>query len=427
MKTILKDLVNNKSVLILGFGREGKSTLKLLQEVKSAKLIAIADINELTESVDSSIQQICGPGYLDCLDNFDVVFKSPGIVLPKKPDEYRALITSEVDVFMQAYGHQTIGITGTKGKSTTSALINHILKTAGKETIFGGNIGIPVFELCNQITENTILVIELSCHQLEYARYSPRIAVLLNFYQDHLDHYESYELYCYAKKHIYLNQSADDILFTGANAVPEAGQCPSIVREVTTDILDFNSFDELEGCKLRGKHNLLNVAFAKAVCQEFNVSNDDFKKAIVSFETLPHRLQLIGTLDGVDYYDDSISTTVETAISAVESIENASILIVGGMDRGINYDPLAAFLQNCKLQYILCMYESGKVVYDKLQHYDKIVPELVYTENLENACVYAKMHAPEGSAVIMSPAAASYGVFKNFEDRGDHFKKYIFG
>ena len=363
MDKILYNLTNSKNVLILGYGREGRSTLNALMKVGDCKSITVSDIKDVSEQLPKGVQSISGEGYLDVLDDYDVVFKSPGVVLKKEASQYKALITSETEVFFSRFKSQIIGITGTKGKSTTSSLIYHVLKTAGKNTVFGGNIGIPVFELKDSITEDTIVVMELSCHQLEYVNTAPHVAVLLNIYEDHLDHYGTREKYAAAKKNIYLKQESGDVLYTTRETLEDALECPSQYIYVEPSDVKFDSFEEIDGATLRGRHNVLNAAFAYDVCARFGVSYDCFIKALSTFKTLPHRLEFVGNVSGVDYYDDSISTTVNSAISAIESVNNAAILLVGGMERNIDYTKLVEYVAKSSLKWVVCMYESGARFY----------------------------------------------------------------
>ncbi|MCR5581822.1 MAG: UDP-N-acetylmuramoyl-L-alanine--D-glutamate ligase [Pseudobutyrivibrio sp.] len=427
MKETIRNLVKDKRVLILGFGREGQSSFRMISSVGGYACLDIADANAVSSDLTAMHNVITGASYLDSLNDYDVVFKSPGIVLPMDISEYKCHITCQADLFLQVYGAQTIGITGTKGKSTTSSLLYHILKECGQDVLFGGNIGLPIFDITDQIHPRTIVVFELSCHQLEYAHYAPSKAILLNLYEDHLDHYGTVEKYWHAKENIYRNQSISDTLFCNPEFLPAPGQCKATVVKVKSGDLPFASFDELEGVTLRGTHNLFNTAFVYDVCKRYNISDDDFIRALSTFKTLAHRLQFIGSLDGVDYYDDSISTTVESAISAIKAIPNAGTILLGGMDRGIDYDPLVEFLQTRTLENIILMYDSGKVILDKLTAVasPEFMSHVHYIEELKDACQFSKEHASKGTAVILSPAAASYGHFKNFEQRGDFFKEQI--
>lgn len=429
MRSTLKTIIKDKKILILGFGREGQSSFKLLKEIGGFANLDISDANPLSVEVADCHKQIIGKSYLDVLNDYDIVFKSPGIVLPLDISEYTCRITCQADLFMQVYGKQTIGITGTKGKSTTSSLLYHILKQCGKDVLFGGNIGLPIFELIDDISEETIIVFELSCHQLEYANYSCRHAILLNLYEDHLDHYGTVEKYWNAKKNLYRKQTTSDYLYCNPEFLPADGDCNANIIAVSASDLPFKSWTDVPTAMLRGTHNLYNTAFVYDVCKSYDITDEDFISALSTFKTLAHRLEFIGVYDGVDYFDDSISTTVESAISAIKAIENAGTILLGGMDRGIDYDPLVEFLQTTTLEHIILMYDSGKVLLEKLEKTatKDFMSRVKYIETLADAVAFAKINATKGTAVILSPAAASYGVFKNFEARGDFFKEQIFG
>lgn len=429
MRNTIKEFVKNKRVLILGFGREGQSSFRLVNEIGGFSKVDIADAKELTIGVGSEHDLIIGAGYLDCLNDYDIVFKSPGIVLPKDITEYSCHITCQADLFMQVYGKQTIGITGTKGKSTTSSLLYHVLKECKKDVLFGGNIGLPILDIIDEIKADTLIVFELSCHQLEYAHYAPHFGIFLNLYEDHLDHYGSVEKYWNAKKNLYRNQVEGDYLYCNPEFLPATGDCQSSIIKVSASDLPFSSWSEIKDAMLRGSHNLLNTAFVYDVCKNFNIADSEFIAALTTFKTLAHRLEFIGEKDGIDYYDDSISTTVESAISAIKAVENAGTILLGGMDRGIDYDPLVAFLQTTDLEHIVLMYDSGKVVLEKLEKTATadFLERVHYIKELSDAVTFCKENASKGSAVLLSPAAASYGVFKNFEARGEYFKEQVFG
>ncbi len=427
MKETLQELIKNKKILILGFGREGRSSFRHIEEASGYKELAIADANPVSPEDALGHTVISGPAYLDCLNDYDVVFKSPGIVLPLDINDYTCNITCQTDLFLKVYGRQTIGVTGTKGKSTTSSLLYHVLKTNGDDVLFGGNIGLPIFDITDQIKPETTIVFELSCHQLEYTHYACHRGLFLNLYEDHLDHYGSVEKYWHAKQNLYRNMTHTDILYCNANFLPEKGDCQAITIPVTKNDAPVRDLSEIEGCRLRGKHNLENVAIVYKICHDLEVSRAVFFEALRSFQPLPHRLEYLGCIKGIDYYDDSISTTVESAISAIEAVKNASTILLGGMDRGIDYDPLVEYLPKSNLSHIVLMYDSGLVIKDKLTKTtdEAFMKKVTYAGTLEEACDFAKKNAPNGSAVLLSPAAASYGVFKNFEERGDKFKEYV--
>lgn len=437
----IKNLTENKSVCILGFGREGRATYDILSKYCDPASVAVADLNSIDPAdsgLASDVRLICGKDYQKSLDKFDLVFKSPGIVLEKQPDELKCTITSETQVFFEVYREQIIGITGTKGKSTVTSLIYHILKESGKDCRIAGNIGIPVFNIAEGMTDETIVVCELSCHQLEYMTVSPSAAVFLNLYEEHLDHYGSMERYYNAKKNIYLYQNEEDCLLINSDILPkdEDGLVFGISdKDPEADIYVSGGVVELkfsgdsytiptDRIKLLGVHNHFNIAAAYFMTSPF-VSEDEFEKALCSFDPLAHRLEYVDTVRGIRWYDDSISTACATAIEAVRSVPDAGTILIGGMDRGIDYSSLVEFLGASDLN-VICMETSGKRVYDMML---SAVPEnaerIHYVPHLEDAVKLAAQITPEGKSCVLSPAAASYGIFKNFEERGDAFKKLV--
>ncbi|MDE6540188.1 MAG: UDP-N-acetylmuramoyl-L-alanine--D-glutamate ligase [Ruminococcus sp.] len=440
----LKNYTNNKSICILGFGREGKSTYRLIEKYCTPKSVTIADLNPLNNPPEN-VKTITGENYQKSLDDFDMVFKSPGIVLEKKPADLKCKITSETQVFFEVYREQIIGITGTKGKSTVSSLIYHILKESGKDTYLVGNIGVPVFDIAEDVKKGTIIVCELSCHQLEYMTVSPETAVFLNLYEEHLDHYGTMENYYNAKKNIYLHQEEYDCLLINSDVEYEFTGAYDYTISATNPDADIYVYSGIPGkihihstsdsdsinihtnnVKLLGVHNHYNIAVAYFVTA-FHVEQEEFEKALITFNPLAHRLEYVATVDGVRYYDDSISTACATAIEAIKSIPNAETILIGGMDRGIDYMPLIEFLNACHVN-VICMETSGKRIYDIIKNMDFNKPERVYyVQHLDEAVKFAHEITPSGTSCVLSPASASYGIFKNFEERGDVFKKLVAG
>lgn len=451
MRQTIKKLIEGKTVAILGFGREGKATLPWIIGEKTARGIAIVDKNpvvlpdDLTDEDKEKIQIITGEDYQKCLNEFDVVFKSPGIVLEQEKGYYTCKIVSEMDVFFETYKNQIIGITGTKGKSTTTTLMYHVLKNAGKKVLLAGNIGIPVFDIAKDIEEDTLLVVELSCHQLEYATVSPRIGVLLNIHEEHLDHYGTMEKYVAAKENIYKNQVAGDVLFCQKLLTPSDG-CMQVVTvaaegmdsDFAADIFvkDEVITTEKETYKipvgeisLLGCHNYYDMAYVYGIGRMLGLTSQEIDAGFKTYTPLPHRLQNIGTLDGVTYYDDSISTIDETTIQALNTLKNADSVIIGGMDRGISYESLEMYLSDATVSHIILMEETGRRIFAEIEkNYSdfKGKERIIVVDHLEDAVKVAKKVTAKGKACVMSPAAASYGIFKNFEERGEVFKKLIF-
>jgi UDP-N-acetylmuramoylalanine--D-glutamate ligase len=411
-------------VLILGFGKEGASTYRVLSRVGGYARLDIADRGDTDIDAPLADAVFTGSGYTDALDGYDIVFKSPGVVVAPEDVPRKCLVTSQTDIFLGVYGSQTVGVTGTKGKSTVSTMIYHVLRENGKDCLLAGNIGTPVFDVFESVSRETILVLELSCHQLEYCRRSPHTALFLNLYEDHLDHYGTFARYARAKANIYAHQSLSDTLICPPEFNPGGSRAHKIFADTPAAAFIGNGL--LESAGLRGEHSRLNCAFAYLACSLYGVDETGFARALGSYRALAHRLEFLGAMGGADYYDDSISTTAESAVSAVKSVPNAQVLLVGGMDRGIAYDGLAKFLAGSGLSYVILMYESGKRVYEIMRGLSPCLPRLILADDLYRAAELAKKLVAPGGACILSPAAASYGHFKNFEERGDVFRKLIF-
>lgn len=438
MIEVLKELVREKRVLILGFGREGKSTYHMLQIVGGYESLTIADKNAITDSVEATL--LTGDAYQQTLNDYDIVFKSPGIVLEQEYESYTCHILSQTEVFFRRYREQIVGITGTKGKSTTTTLLYHILKEAGKDVVLAGNIGIPAFDIVKDITPDSIIVFEMSCHQLEYMTTSPRIGILLNIHEEHLDHYGTMEKYVAAKENVYRHQQSGDILFCNKQCLPAKGTCAGNVVEISCEAgSDIRLKGEQIECDevtydipvydigLIGHHNYFDIAFVYGVAKEYGITDEAFTSGLCTYETLPHRLQFVGIYGGVRFYDDSISTICDTAIQALESVPGVETILLGGMDRGIDYTELIDYLNESPVPNIILMEDTGKRILKEINarpHF-RDTSRLFLVEHLEDAVKKAKEVTRPGKSCVLSPAAASYGIFKNFEERGERFQEFV--
>lgn len=387
---------DNKRILIWGYGREGKSSEDFFKRATKASIV---DIYE---------------GKIDGIDEtkYDVIIKSPGIIMEEDNSKY----SSQTQIFLEKYRNQVIGITGTKGKSTTSSMLFTVLsKCTDRPVLLLGNIGQPCLDYYDSMTDDTIVVYEMSCHQLCHNTVSPHIGVFLNLFEEHLDYYKTVEKYFNAKSHVATYQKEGDFFYCGDNV-------PAVTTKATTIVISADNIGHYD-LKINGEHNQFNAEFVYRIAVE-NYGCDPVKvrDSISEFEGLSHRLQLVKTENGVSYYDDSISTIPEAAISAALSIKDARTLLIGGMDRGIDYSKLIDFIRAHDEYNYVCMYESGKRIYDT----DGISsqPTTYYVDDLQTAVKKAKEITKEG-AIILSPAAASYGYFKNFEERGDVFQQLI--
>lgn len=445
MKQKIKQELDGKNILILGFGREGKSSYSFIKENVQYEKLAIADKNAIANSDELEKEGVIlhiGEDYLDYMKDYDVILKTPGISLKDIDiEKIRDKITSQTSLFIKHGSEKIIGVTGTKGKSTTSSLIYHILKTAGKKVELVGNIGIPAFDMLENAQDTEYFVYELSGHQLQFIEKSPHISIILNLFEEHLDHFGTYEKYKEAKLNIFKYQKNEDVAIYGETVENELKE--DIVSDRILVSLDKQKFNNSTTIKeeeissiykeheiiikfpkeseLCGKHNMYNAMIATTVANILKIDKENIINSLKIFKTLPHRLQKIGIYNNITYIDDSISTIPEATIQAIETILNVDTVLIGGMDRGIDYTKLIDYIKNNKsIKYIL-MYETGKRLYDSLKDLNYVV----YIENLKEAVEYAKMNTRSGMTCLLSPAAASYGYFKNFEERGDMFKKYV--
>ena len=419
MKNDIIDFLQDRSILILGFGREGKSFLQFAKDNLPNNKIAIADQNDI--QVDG-VETFCGPNYLTHVADFDVIIKSPGVSIKDQLDEtQKAKITSCTDLFLRFCQNPIIGITGTKGKSTTSSLIYHILHENHYDAIFAGNIGKACFDIIDDLHENTIVVLELSCHQLEYVQASPHVSILLNLYEEHFDHYAKPEDYFTAKKNIYHFQHSNDLLIYGDifqhAHQEEIDALPMRKIDLMRDhIVDFDKIQT----SLIGEHYKYDIAAAIAACEEFDLSEEQCLAAVASFKGLRHRLEFVGEFKNIKFYNDSIATAQEAVISAIKAVPDTDTIILGGMDRGLNYSPLVEFIRQSNIRNVLLLPDTD-MSFQRIFDEAPCSQNILHVANMAEAVKIAYQVTAEGHSCLMSPAAASYNTYSGFEARGDDF------
>ncbi len=415
--------LSGKRILIAGFGREGKSTLRFLQQYMPEAIVGIADKNETAfQDIDKERYNLyLGDEYLKASSDYDVVIKTPGISV-KDIDIDFSKITSQTDLFLEAFHNQVIGITGTKGKSTTSTLIYHLIKESGNDAILAGNIGIPILDCVNGINERTIIVYELSAHQLQFINRSPHVGILLNVFEEHLDHFGTFEKYKDAKVNVLRYMSDDDVAVVNQSTVNS--QQSTVAHCIDFDNADFEGYNiNWEDIPLLGEHNKMNIKAALCACKSYGLSVEDLIPHLYTFKSLEHRQEYVGVFKGVKFYNDSISTIPQATIAALKTIKNVNFLLLGGFDRGIDYEPLVTYLKENPLPYILITGQAGQTIKDKLQTAEYKGNILEYTD-MESAFVMMEKYAKSGDVCLLSPAAASYDRYKNFEERGRIFKEF---
>ena len=385
--------LTNKNILIWGFGREGKSTFEYLKKSKINSRIEIFEGNEL--DID--------------FDKYDLVIKSPGIKVSRKRDN----ITSQTKIILDAYREKVIGITGTKGKTTTSYLMAHVLEKLGENVVLVGNMGKPAFDYIDKIEKCKFIIYEMSCHQLNDLDVSPHIAIYLNLFEEHLDYYDTFDNYKKSKSNITYYQDEKDYLVAGENV-------PFINTKAKTHTIKWNELEKID-LKLLGRHNLYNSNFVLYTLSNIlNYNKNKVIEAISSFDAIEHRLEYVGNYSGIHFYNDSISTIPEATILAIEAVSNVQSIIIGGMDRGINYNNLINYIRKNIYNYILIS-DSGKRIYNDV----KELEYCYYFDKLEEAVIFSKKITKKNMACILSPAAPSYNDFKNFEERGKIFKELV--
>ena len=440
--------LKNKNICILGFGIEGISTYEFIRRHLKDKFITIIDKKDISNldilKEDKNIKIIFGDNYLDNLDEYDLIIKTPGVSFNSiNINSFKDKITSQLELTLEIFKNNIIGITGTKGKSTTSSLIYKILKDSNIDTYLLGNISIPIFDYIEKFTNETILVIEMSALQLEFVKISPHIAILLNLYEDHLDHSGTLEHYHENKMNIIKYQDENDLgiyYLDNENTLKQINKnnylsklfsvtLNNIKQENTIhldkkDIVLNNEVICNKNIKrnILGDHNLINIMFCLVVSKYLNLNSKKVINSIENFEPLEHRMELVGTYSGITYYNDSIATIPNATINAINTLKDVDTLIFGGMDRGIDYGEFITYLKNSNVNNLICMPTTGYKIGRQLENTNK---NIYYIELLEEAVKKAKEVTQKGKICLMSPAASSYEYFKNFEEKGKIYKELI--
>lgn len=464
----------NKSMLILGFGVEGLSTYRFLRELYPGHLIGIADKrlfeelspeSQVTLPSDSDVRLHLGGSYLSCLMAYDLIIKAPGISYAH-PAIQEALaqgkvITSHTELFFENCPGSIVGVTGTKGKGTTSKLIYGMLEAAGLDSYFVGNVGTPPLPLLKGAKTSTIFVFELSAQQLERISKSPSVAVVLDVVPDHLDHFGTFEEYLQAKENITRHQSSTDYLVYNASfPVPcriAAGTAATTVPYSVEGSLDRGCFIEdgsIVFCTdtgsresvirvqdvettVPGSFNLHNVLPAVAVAKILGVGSTEIVQGIRNFEPLPNRFDRLGTHRGITFYRGSLSTVPEVTIGHLKSLgKDVQTVLLGGFDRGLDFAILGQYLVESEVRTVILFPETGRRIWEaickaseriggpKLQHFF-IEKGNGAEEAMKEAVSLAYRHTEPGKICLLSPASAAYGIFKDSIERGELFKRFI--
>jgi UDP-N-acetylmuramoylalanine--D-glutamate ligase len=433
------ETLKNKKILILGFGREGKDTLEFLSKIFPDKTFGIADKDkncklQIKNWKLRKVKWHLGENYLRALKYYDVIIKSPGIPI-HLPEVERAFkegkITSQTEIFLENYKGKIVGITGTKGKSTTASLIYKVLKEGGLKVRLAGNIGKPVLNYLISSKEDEIFVYELSSHQLYNLKISPHVAVFLNIYPEHLDYYKDFKEYLMAKANITLWQTENDFLVYNSKdenirKIAEKSKAKKI------PIRDYSNILENIGIKkipFYGDFYGLNIACAIEVGKIFGVKKDKIKKAIEKFKPLPHRLEYVGRFNGIEFFNDSLSTIPQTTIAALDSLgERVQTLILGGFDRGLDFKELAREILKREIKNLILFPTTGERIWREILNSvkdDSQLPRAILVQNMKDAVKTAFEITEKGKICLLSPASPSFGIFRDYKERGNLFKRYV--
>lgn len=406
-------------VAIVGYGVEGKSAEAYWRSKGD-------DVTVLTTDDD--------------LSGYDLLVRSPGVHPTKLPAG--AKVTSVTNEFMAVCPAPIFGVTGTKGKGTTSSLLAEMLKAAGKTVHLGGNIGVPALDLLDKIQADDIVVLELSSFQLMDAKKSPHVSVCLMIAPEHLDYHADEQEYWDAKGNIFAyqtpadiaiynknNQMAMDLAYTGggtkipydAEGVDKSGAYVSDGAIWYQDIRICSVSD----VALLGHHNLQNVCAALAAAWHETQDVAAITKAIREFKGLPYRLQDVGTVDGVRYVNDSIGTTPESTIAAVQAFTEPKVIVLGGSDKGAGFTDLAQQITKADVRGVVMIGETADQIAGDLVLAGYSTDKIARATDMVEAVTSARQLAQSGDVVLLSPACASFDMFESYKDRGNQFNKAV--
>ncbi|MDR3922852.1 MAG: UDP-N-acetylmuramoyl-L-alanine--D-glutamate ligase, partial [Clostridia bacterium] len=443
--------VAGKNITVIGIGISNLPLIKYLvslgANVTACDRRSAEDLGEnYTELEKLGVKFNLGDGYLNNLSG-DMIFKTPGMRydVPEllKAKENGSIVTSEMEVFFEVCPSHIIAVTGSDGKTTTTTLIHKMMTDAGYKTWLGGNIGNPLLTDTEKMKENDWVILELSSFQLHTMRKSPEIAVITNISPNHLDMHKDYKEYIDAKKNIMLYQNEGDTLIVNADNQVTAdigksanGAVKYFSRNGMADVyLDGNIIKRgiveilnIKDIKIPGMHNVENYMAAIAAVSGL-VSKDVIVNVAKTFGGVEHRIELVRTLDGVKYYNSSIDSSPNRTINTLRVFPNKVIIIAGGKDKGIPYDEIGPALAEHVKVLILIGATSDKIQEALDAEINKTGNgkdiEVIRATSYEDAVNTARSKAHDGDVVLLSPASTSFDMFRNFEERGNLFKKIV--
>ncbi len=396
--------IKNKKILVLGLGKEGIDVLKFLKTLFPEKEISAGDIDKKIKRDVSKVKYYLGDDYLKNIKRYNLIIKSPGIPLHQISPLVKkgTVVTSATDIFLNNCEGLVIGITGTKGKSTTATIIYNILKKSGFKAELIGNIGKPMLSYLLKDNPSKIYICELSSFQLASVTKSPQIAILLNIFKDHLDHHKNFKEYLECKKNIFRYQSKDDfLLFNEKDSLVK-----KMVKGVKPEKIAFSGREEL----------------FEAISSLFKIPLSIVDKEVQEFKNLPNRLEFVGRYNGISFYNDSAATIPEATINAISLLgDDLETLIVGGVDKGFDFKELRKRISQSRIKNLICFPETGPVIARGLS--ERI--NKFYVDKMSDAVDLAYQKTGKKKISVLSPGASSFNLFKNYKERGNIFKRCV--
>ena len=450
------DIFRGKKVALLGFGIENISVAKfLLKNDIDFSVLDKAPLEKIIEEGQSLIKEknldlISGDDYLSGLGDFDIIVRSPGI--PYLSEEIQAAklngvtVTSSTKLFFDFCPADIIGVTGTKGKGTTTSLIYEIIKKSGKKVYLVGNIGTPSFNVIESIKAEDLIVFELSSFQIQDLDKSPHISVLVNLDVDHLDYHKSLEEYQETKAAIFKNQTAEDFAvlnndYPDSKRMEDIGQAKkylfsskekvqngAYVNPEGDVILAISGHEKVcseSEVQLIGRHNLENIAASSIVGKILSIDTSIISEAIKSFKGLEHRTEFVREINGVKYFNDSFSTNPVPTIAAIKSFITPVTLIVGGSEKGANFSSMAGEIKKSSVKNIIFIGVEGPRIKKSVEEVGTAAQLIDGDQDISLVVKKAKEVTESGGVVLFSPACASFDMFKNYKDRGNKFKDAV--
>jgi UDP-N-acetylmuramoylalanine--D-glutamate ligase len=417
-------------IAIAGYGAEGESNYRYWNTPENQ--VVIIDERQPSRAVPVDASIIIGDDAFSKLEGYDVVVRTAGLAPRKIRTDGK--IWSATNEFLSKCPAPIIGVTGSKGKGTTSSLIASVLRAAGKTVHLVGNIGIPALDVLADIQADDIVVYELSSFQLWDAEKSPHIAVVLMIEPDHLDVHTDLEEYIQAKANIVRHQYPTDVTVYNsenphARTISELSRASKVGFQSVTSahVADGNFWYgeqrlcTIDALKLPGVHNLDNACAAIDAVWPYTQDGNVIERGLAAFGGLSHRLKFVRELDGVKYYDDSIATTPGSAIAAMRAFEQPKILILGGSSKGADFSELANVASQSSVAVAILIGDEAIKIESALQRVGVRAVNLGTDTTMDQVVSIARQQASTGDVVILSPSCASFGMFKNYSDRGDQF------